>query len=131
MGNTNAVKLGAEDLRRLWHYVMSAKPGGPWDVKQLRAAAKALGDVLSPTQTDRGLPALHKELGFTEAALTVDVAVLGGISTAMAQAITGESDLQQQPAPFGIIEHVILPLARILTIEGDVVAKCPTLRGSR
>ncbi len=131
MGEQKGIMLSAEDLRRLWHWVMNANPHQPWDVAELRAAAKCLEVVLNPQKTGSGLPGIPQDLCFSEVQVRFSTPALGGLALAMSQGISGESNVDRVPAPFGAIEHIILPLARTLGIEADLVARSAILRGSR
>lgn len=121
MSDANAIdeRLDGEELRRLWRWTMDAIPGA--DMAALRDLARALdlvvrterGPAGKPVILKNGLPPLPVGLGLSPVARR-------GAVVALSQAVRGTSHPQRLPAPFGAVEHMILPLAEKLGCREDL-----------
>lgn len=122
-------KVQAQHLRKLWHWVVSSTPTEPGDFRHLDAASEALGEILDAGVLDDGRPALPGELPVNG---LVPCSFKGfarfGFAVALAQAITGKNHPQKEPAPFGSIRFMIVPLAAAVGALDSLVLRCPMLK---
>lgn len=132
MADEAKYSVDAEDLRRLWHWVMNSNHHQSSDIPLLRAALMALGKILQPLKSASGHPTLPVPLPVTGAVpCAFDRAARIGMAIALSQAVTGENHPANQQAPFGSLEFMILPLARALSIEDVLVDMTPILGGGK
>ena len=122
-------QVPAEHLRKLWHWVVSSIPTEPGDFRHLDRAAEDLGKILGAGVLGDGRPALPEDLpvkGLVECGFESNARF--GFAVALAQAITGQNHPRKEPAPFGSIRYMIVPLAAAVGAQDSLVLRCPMLK---
>ncbi len=128
MGDLKNCVIEPSNLRRLWFWVQNSNPKNTNEFRHLRAASAALSLILKPEKNESGLPGIPQDLPFTKpVACQFPEEALYGFQVAILQAISGENHPSRGRAPFGSIEHLILPLARDLGIERNICMNCEML----
>jgi len=131
MGQKQAIKVPLIDLRRLWSWTVNSTPR-EGSYRALRQACKELRPLVRIEIDQKGYPKLPDTFeleeqvvcGFSEAALA-------GFKEAAAQAIRGENHPTKEPAPFGSIEFLILPIAEKLGFAEHLGYECPMICNAR